>query len=106
VLQRLDAHRGVEAVIGEGQPLQVGLGVDSGVVPGRVADGQIDADVAGVVEVVAELALAGPGIEQARPGRRLVPRPLQQAIGLLAVDLDLFADPVGQQFELTLASQA
>ncbi len=76
--------------------LQIGLGVNRRVVPGGIANSQIDADVTGVVEVVAELPFAAAGVQQARPGGCLPLGPLQQAVGLVAVDLDLFADPVGQ----------
>ena len=46
MLQRDDVQRGVEGGVAEGQARQIGERVEGGVVPGGVADAEIDARVA------------------------------------------------------------
>ena len=65
-----DVQRGVEDRIAERQRGQIGDGIETAVVPRRIAHRQIDAAVALAREFVGVLSFARAGVEHARAGRK------------------------------------
>src|SRR5207244_2960219 len=67
VLERHDVDTGVECPIAKGQRRQVRDGVQAAIVPGRVADRQVDAAIPRRFKKFGVAALTGAGVQNALP---------------------------------------